>query len=148
MNKTNPIGLLDYASEGLDYVKTITLRIPNERLIYYNNIKKDSIANYAEEGVELLIKKNAKVIVIVSQIVNNSAIESLRKKYQITFIPFCTSNADVRNIEHNLEGMGLRCPLGAQAKHEFYVNDKVGFIGEYKKVFASKPDYAEEIKSL
>jgi len=152
MNKTNPIGVLDYADEGLQYVKIITQRIPNEKIIYFNNriegvLDSASLTGLAEEGVDLLIKKNSKAIVVVSLSLGNNTLEHLRNKYkQITFIPFFTPTADVRNIDHNLEGMGVRCTLGAQAKHEFYVDDEITFTNQYEKVIGSKPDYVEKIK--
>ena len=37
MNKTNPVGVIDWAYEGLGIVKKINHFLPNEKVIYYSN---------------------------------------------------------------------------------------------------------------
>ena len=106
MNK-RPIGMLDSGVGGLTVYKEVRKKFPNEDIIYfgdtksfpYGNKSKESIIELARAGVEFLISKNVKLIVIACGTATSQALDTLKNEYDILYsslIPLfliCSSSA-------------------------------------------------------
>ena len=88
------IGIFDSGIGGLTVLKEIVELLPNEKYIYYadtDNVPygtkpKEEVKKYIKEAVELLISKNAKVIVLACNTATSIAIKDLRINYNIPII--------------------------------------------------------------
>ena len=91
---TRPIGMFDSGVGGLTVFTEIRKTLPNENIIYlgdtknfpYGNKKKEDIINLAINNVEMLLKKNVKIIVIACGTATSQAIDILKQKYNIPII--------------------------------------------------------------
>jgi len=93
MNK-NPVGIFDSGIGGLTVLKKIREVLPNENLIYFCDSKNvpygeksaSEVRGLVKEGVEFLISKGAKVVVIACNTATAVAIEELRRLFDIPII--------------------------------------------------------------
>ena len=101
------------------------------------------------------MNKNAKVIVVVSKLIGEKALKNLRKEFNTSFVvlPESADNTvknsgnETKLLEDTLNGMGVRCQLGAEAKHEFFVvGSREEFIKLAEEKLGKMPHYAESIK--
>ena len=91
---SKPIGIFDSGVGGLTVFTEIRKILPNENIIYlgdtknfpYGNKKKEDIINLAINNVEILLKKNVKIIVIACGTATSQAIDILKQKYNIPII--------------------------------------------------------------
>lgn len=91
---SKPIGIFDSGVGGLTVFTEIRKTLPNENIIYlgdtknfpYGNKKKEDIINLAINNVEMLLKKNVKIIVIACGTATSQAIDILKQKYNIPII--------------------------------------------------------------
>lgn len=95
MEKNQAIGIFDSGIGGATVLKEILKKLPNEKYIYYSDSKHNpygdktdaEIQEICKNIVELLIKKNCKVIVIACNTASAKAVEYLRNQFkQISFI--------------------------------------------------------------
>ena len=88
------IGIFDSGVGGLTVLKEIRKKLPNENIIYlgdtqnfpYGNKTKEEIINFAIKNVEILIKKNVKIIIIACGTATSQALDVLKKKFSIPII--------------------------------------------------------------
>lgn len=94
MSNNNPIGLFDSGIGGTSIWKEIHQLLPHENTIYLADSKnapyglksKEEIIALSCKNTELLLKMNAKVIVVACNTATTNAIKDLRAKYNIPFI--------------------------------------------------------------
>lgn len=91
---SKPIGIFDSGVGGLTVFTEVRKTLPNENIIYlgdtknfpYGNKKKEDIIDLAINNVEMLLKKDVKVIVIACGTATSQAIDILKQKYNIPII--------------------------------------------------------------
>ncbi len=90
----NPIGIFDSGVGGLTVLKEIQKKLPNENIIYlgdtknfpYGNKNKEDIIKFAIDNMNLLIKKDVKLVIIACGTATSQAIDELRRIFQIPII--------------------------------------------------------------
>ena len=93
-NDTRPIGMLDSGVGGITVLKEVLENVKNEDVIYYGDTKsfpygnksKKSIIKLTKSGIDFLISKNVKAIVIACGTATSQALEEMRKMYNIPII--------------------------------------------------------------
>ncbi len=91
---TQPIGIFDSGIGGTSIFKEIHALLPYENSIYladsfnapYGNKTEAEIINLSIKNTELLIKKDAKIIVVACNTATTNAIKTLRRNFNIPFI--------------------------------------------------------------
>ncbi len=89
-----PIGFFDSGIGGTSIWKEVKQLLPHENTIYicdsknspYGIKSKDQIIDICERNTEILLKFNAKIIVVACNTATTNAISHLRKKYDVPFI--------------------------------------------------------------
>lgn len=89
-----PIGMLDSGIGGVTVLKEIINKCPNEDIIYlgdtknfpYGNKAKEEIVSLTKKGIEFLISKGAKMIIIACGTATSQALEEVQKCYNIPII--------------------------------------------------------------
>ena len=90
----NAIGIFDSGVGGLTVFAEIRKTLPNENIIYlgdtknfpYGSRSKQEIIEFAIQNVEILIKKQVKVIVIACGTATSQALDVLKTKFDIPII--------------------------------------------------------------
>ena len=88
------IGIFDSGVGGLTVLAEIRKNLPNENIIYlgdtknfpYGNRSKQEIIEFAIQNVEILIKKQVKVIIIACGTATSQALDVLKEKFDIPII--------------------------------------------------------------
>ena len=88
------IGIFDSGVGGLTVLAEIRKNLPNENIVYLGDTKnfpygsrtKEDIIEFAIQNVELLIKKQVKVIVIACGTATSQALDVLKEKFDIPII--------------------------------------------------------------
>lgn len=91
---SKPIGIFDSGVGGLTVFTEIRKTLPNENIIYlgdtknfpYGSKSKEKIIDLAINNVEILLKKNVKIIVIACGTATSQAIDILKQRYSIPII--------------------------------------------------------------
>ena len=94
MSDTRAIGMFDSGVGGLTVLKEIIKENPKENIIYlgdtkrfpYGSKSRESIIDLTKKGVDFLISKNVKAIVIACNTATSIAVKELREKYTIPII--------------------------------------------------------------
>lgn len=90
----NAIGIFDSGVGGLTVLAEIRKALPKENIIYlgdtknfpYGNRSKEEIIEFAIQNVEILIKKQVKVIIIACGTATSQALDLLKQKFDIPLI--------------------------------------------------------------
>lgn len=90
----NPIGVFDSGVGGTSVWQEIIKMLPHEDTIYLADSKnapygiknKDEIIALSEKNTEVLLHRNAKIIVVACNTATTNAIAHLRAKYKVPFI--------------------------------------------------------------
>ena len=114
MNK-RPIGMLDSGVGGLTVYKEVRKKFPNEDIVYfgdtksfpYGNKSKESIIELARDGVEFLISKNVKLIVIDCGTATSQALDTLKNEYDIPIIGIIEPTAKFIAENENIKNVGV-----------------------------------------
>ena len=88
------IGVFDSGVGGLTVLAEIRKNLPNENIVYlgdtknfpYGSRSKEEIIEFAIQNVELLIKKQVKVIIIACGTATSQALDTLKEKFDIPII--------------------------------------------------------------
>lgn len=94
MTQNQPIGLFDSGVGGLTIWKEVHQLLPQENTIYLADSKNapygqktvDEIIHLSIKNTEILLEKNAKIIVVACNTATTNAISYLREHYDIPFI--------------------------------------------------------------
>ncbi|PYL08590.1 MAG: glutamate racemase, partial [Verrucomicrobia bacterium] len=94
MSDARPIGVFDSGIGGLTVVKALRDVLPNENIFYlgdtarvpYGNKSADAVERYAIELADMLMRENAKLIVVACNTVSSVAIPKLRKHVSVPVI--------------------------------------------------------------
>ena len=89
-----PIGMFDSGVGGLTVLKEVIDKCPNEDIIYlgdtksfpYGSKSKESIINLTKNGIEFLIKKGVKAVIIACGTATSQALDQVQKLYDIPII--------------------------------------------------------------
>lgn len=89
-----PIGVFDSGVGGMTVLKELAKQLPNENFIYlgdtkrfpYGSKSKESIIELTKDGVEFLISKGVKLIVIACGTATSQALEEVQPLYNIPII--------------------------------------------------------------
>jgi len=89
--KNKAIGVFDSGVGGLTVLAEIRKTLPNENIVYlgdtknfpYGSKSKEEIIEFAIQNVEILIKKQVKVIVIACGTATSQALDVLKEKFDI-----------------------------------------------------------------
>jgi glutamate racemase len=117
MSDERPIGVFDSGIGGLTVVKALRDLLPNENISYlgdtarvpYGPKSPETVQRYALELADILIKQNAKALVVACNTVSSVALPTLTRKFPVPVI-------------------GVIEP-GAKAALEASRNQKIGVIG-------------------
>jgi glutamate racemase len=91
MSDPRPIGVFDSGIGGLTVVKALRDLLPNENICYlgdtarvpYGPKSPETVQRYATELAEMLMRKNAKALVVACNTVSSVALPSLTKKFSV-----------------------------------------------------------------
>ena len=84
-----PIGMFDSGVGGLTVYKEIRKKFPNENIVYlgdtksfpYGSKSKESIINLTKSGIDFLISKNVKAVVIACGTAPSQALDAVKELY-------------------------------------------------------------------
>jgi len=135
MNINSSIGIFDSGLGGLSVLKQFIRFLPNESYIYigdtarvpYGNKSPETVAKYAAECTEFLLKRDVKLIVAACNTVSSVALDT------------------VINVAGDVPVVGMIKP-GANAALRATINNKIGIIGT-RATIASK-SYQNEIEKI
>ena len=166
-----PIGVFDSGIGGMTVVKEIRKEYPNEDIIYfgdtihfpYGNRSKESIIELTRKGINFLINKNVKFIIIACGTATSQALDIVSQEFDIPIIgiidptaKYLASNNNYKNIgviatcgtiksnaweknilkyNPNLNIISKACPLLAQMAEEGWTENEIAklTIHEYLK---------------
>src|SRR6202795_4541134 len=94
MSNPRPIGVFDSGIGGLTVVKALRERLPNETIVYlgdtarvpYGPKSPETVQRYAVELAGMLMRKNAKALVVACNTVSSVALPLLAKKFAVPII--------------------------------------------------------------
>jgi len=94
MSDERPIGVFDSGIGGLTVVKALRDLLPNESIAYlrdtarvpYGPKSPETVQRYANELAEMLIKQNAKALVVACNTVSSVALPTLTKNFPVPVI--------------------------------------------------------------
>lgn len=115
-----PIGMFDSGVGGLTVLKEAIDKNPNEDIIYlgdtkrfpYGSKSKENIIELTKKGIDFLISKNVKAIIIACGTATSQALEEMQKQYNIPIIGIIDST--IKYIEENkkLRNIGIIATRG------------------------------------
>lgn len=120
MKDTRPIGMFDSGVGGLTVLKEVIKQNEKENIIYlgdtkrfpYGSKSKESIIELTRQGMEFLISKNVKVIVIACGTATSQALEELQKQYNIPIVGIIDSTVQYIKDNKNLRKIGVIATTG------------------------------------
>lgn len=112
---TRPIGMFDSGVGGLTVLKELKKQNPNENIIYlgdtkrfpYGSKSKESIIELTKKGIEFLLSKNVKAIVIACGTATSQALEEVKEKYPIPIIGIIDSTTQYLKQHKKLRKIGV-----------------------------------------
>lgn len=151
-----PIGIFDSGVGGLTVFTEIRKTLPNENIIYlgdtknfpYGNKKKEDIINLAINNVEILLKKDVKVIVIACGTATSQAIDILKQKYNIPIIGIIEPTVEYVK-KHKIHEIGVIATEGTirSGAWEKKLKEKIDGINVENKACPMLAEIAEEGKA-
>ena len=97
-----PIGMFDSGVGGLTVLKEVIKNNPNENIVYlgdtkrfpYGSKSKESIIELTKQGINFLISKGVKAVVIACGTATSQALDEVQKCYDIPIIGIINSAVD------------------------------------------------------
>ena len=130
-----PIGMFDSGVGGLTVLKEVIKQNPNEDIVYlgdtkrfpYGSKSKETIIELTKNGIEFLIQKNVKAIIIACGTATSQALESLKGKYNIPIIGIIDSTVDYIKENKNLRNIGIIATAGTIRSNGWQnkINEKI-----------------------
>lgn len=120
MADTRPIGMFDSGVGGLTVLKEVKKQNPNENIIYlgdtkrfpYGSKSKESIVELTKKGIDFLLKKKVKAIVIACGTATSQALEEIKKQYEISIIGIIDSTVEYIKQKQELKKIGIIATAG------------------------------------
>ncbi len=117
---TRPIGMFDSGVGGLTVYKEIRKKFPYENIVYlgdtisfpYGNKSKDSIINLTKKGIEFLISKNVKAVIIACGTATSQALSTVKNMYSIPIIGIIDPTAKYISNKSNIHKIGIVATKG------------------------------------
>lgn len=115
-----PIGMFDSGVGGLTVYKEIRRKFPNENIIYlgdtksfpYGSKSKESIINLTKQGIDFLISKNVKAIIIACGTATSQALEAVINLYSIPIIGIIEPTVEYIANQPNIKSVGIVATSG------------------------------------
>lgn len=115
-----PIGMFDSGVGGLTVYKEIRNKFPNENIIYlgdtksfpYGSKSKESIINLTKQGIDFLISKNVKAVIIACGTATSQALETVKNLYSIPIIGIIEPTAEYISQKSNICNVGIVATAG------------------------------------
>lgn len=138
-----PIGMFDSGVGGLTVYKEVRNMFPNENIVYLGDTKnfpygpksRDNIISYTKQGIEFLISKNVRSIVIACGTATSQAIDVVKDLYSIPIIGMIEPTCNYISTSSNISKVGVLATEGAiksgswqsslsMCKHELIVKSR------------------------
>lgn len=115
-----PIGMFDSGVGGLTVLKEVINSNPNEDIIYlgdtkrfpYGSKSKESIIELTKNGIDFLISKNVKAIIIACGTATSQALEEMKKIYRIPIIGIIDPTVKYIKEKESLRKIGIIATSG------------------------------------
>lgn len=115
-----PIGMFDSGVGGLTVYKEIRNKFPSENIIYlgdtksfpYGSKSKESIINLTKKGIDFLISKNVKAIIIACGTATSQALDIVKELYSIPIIGIIKPTAEYIAQNNNIHTVGIVATAG------------------------------------
>lgn len=115
-----PIGMFDSGVGGLTVLKEVIKTNPNEDIVYlgdtksfpYGNKSKENIIELTKKGIDFLISKNVKCIVIACGTATSQALEEVSKIYKVPIIGIIQPTVDYIKEHKNIRNIGVIATVG------------------------------------
>lgn len=117
---TRPIGMFDSGVGGLTVLKEVIRQNPQENIIYlgdtkrfpYGSKSKETIIELTKKGIDFLISKQVKAVVIACGTATSQALEEIQKQYNIPIIGIIDSTIQYIKQNKNLRKIGVIATAG------------------------------------
>lgn len=117
---TRPIGMFDSGVGGLTVFKEIKKYLPNENIVYlgdtksfpYGSKSKESIINLTKQGIESLLSKNVKAIIIACGTATSQALDTVKNLYNVPIIGIIEPTVKYIANNKNLHTIGIVATAG------------------------------------
>lgn len=116
-----PIGMFDSGVGGITVLEEIRKELPNENIVYlgdtkrfpYGSKSKEAIIELTKNGIDFLINKNVKLIVIACGTASSQALDEVKNLYNVPIIGII--NPTVKYLKQNkiIKKIGVIATLGA-----------------------------------
>lgn len=115
-----PIGMFDSGIGGMTVYKEIARQLPNEKVIYLGDTKRfpygaksrETIIELTKKGVEFLIQKGVKEIVIACGTATSQALEIVKSQYDIPIIGIIEPTIQYIQKQSNIKKIGVIATAG------------------------------------
>ncbi|MBO5003930.1 MAG: glutamate racemase [Clostridia bacterium] len=151
---TRPIGMFDSGVGGMTVLKEIKEKLPNEKIIYlgdtkrfpYGSKSKDTIIELTKKGIEFLLKKNVKAIIIACGTATSQALDVVCKIYDIPIIGIIEPTVEYIKYKNSLKRIGVIATAGTIRSNgwEKAIKEKVDNIFVINKACPLLAPMAEE----
>lgn len=120
MIDTRPIGMFDSGVGGLTVLKEVRKQNPKENIIYlgdtkrfpYGSKSKESIIELTKKGIDFLLEKNVKAIIIACGTATSQALEEMQKQYPLPIIGIMDSTVQYIKKKKTLRKIGVIATTG------------------------------------
>lgn len=117
---TRPIGMFDSGVGGLTVLKEVIKQSPQEEIIYlgdtkrfpYGSKSKDTIIELTKKGIDFLINKNVKAVIIACGTATSQALEALQPLYTIPLIGIIEATVQYIKEKTAIQTVGVIATAG------------------------------------
>ncbi len=115
MEKEKPVGVFDSGIGGLTVVKRIASALPNESIVYfgdtarvpYGSKSNATVIEYSMQDARFLINKNVKAIVVACNTASSTALEDLKKNFNVPIIGMIEPGSEMAAKETKTGRIGV-----------------------------------------
>lgn len=151
---TRPIGMFDSGVGGMTVLKEIKKKLPNEKIIYlgdtkrfpYGSKSKETIIELTKKGIEFLLEKDVKAIIIACGTATSQALDVVCKIYNIPIIGIIEPTVEYIQDNQNIKRVGIIATAGTIRSNgwEKSIKEKVNDICVINKACPLLAPMAEE----
>ena len=118
---SRPIGMFDSGVGGLTVYKDIRKLFPNDNIVYlgdtknfpYGSKSKENIINYTKQGLDFLVSKGARAIVIACGTATSQALDIVKNLYSVPIIGMIEPTCDYISKSPNIASVGVLATEGS-----------------------------------